>query len=135
MTKTRDKRGRPKGSRNRGYFYRDSRGWFTKDTAGRFVPLADEDGEQLRDQHTPESAIKLAYARYLTSQKPKPSANGVTLLEVCDRYLAFAEKTAAATTIDCRRRTLFDLCYGLGMMRPPDSSRNWMPNLIAANGV
>jgi hypothetical protein len=39
--------GRRRGSRNKGYFFREGRGWFTKDGA-KFVPLADESGNRLR---------------------------------------------------------------------------------------
>lgn len=51
--------GRRKGSRNRGYFYRENRGWFTKLDA-KFVPLEDEQGARLKDRHTPDDVVKAA---------------------------------------------------------------------------
>jgi hypothetical protein len=56
--------GRRKGSRNKGFFYRSGRGWFTKD-AGKFVPLTDEPGERLREEDISPKIIQNAYARHL----------------------------------------------------------------------
>jgi hypothetical protein len=36
-----------KGSRNKGYFFRAKRGWFTKTKAGKFKPLRDGNGTHL----------------------------------------------------------------------------------------
>ena len=89
----RDYKGRRKGSRNNGYFFRDGRGWFTKEN-GRFVALTDKDGQRLRDK-SGKQAAKDAYARYLVERGEQPkqaTGAGVTLEEVCDYYLARATK-------------------------------------------
>lgn len=41
-------KGRPSGSRNRGYFYRAGRGWYAK-LDGKFVPLEYPNGDRRRD--------------------------------------------------------------------------------------
>lgn len=113
MSKQQEGRGRRKGSHNRGYFYRDGRGWFTKNAAGKFTPLTDEEGNRLRDERTPPAVLKLAHARFLTTQPKKTKgASGITMLEIIDRYLAHAEKSASSQTYEGRSRTLFDFAYG-----------------------
>jgi len=110
--------GRKKGSRNKGFFYRDGRGWFTKDKRGAFVPLADENGQRLRDEQADAKAAKLAYARWLTVAKETPAAvNGepcATVLEVCQAYLAKAKESKGENkTFTDRAESLFDFVYGL----------------------
>jgi integrase len=113
--------GRRAGSRNLGYFYRAGRGWYTQvadaengQTTGRMVPLLDEAGKPLKLKTTPAAALKAAYRRALTT--PEPTADpgdGVTLLEVCDAYLAKVKAEGAQATYVGRSATLFDLCQGL----------------------
>ncbi|WP_425616689.1 tyrosine-type recombinase/integrase [Anatilimnocola sp. NA78] len=114
MTKRTDNRGRVKGSRNKGYFFRKGRGWFSKNAAGKFVPLKDESGALLRNENTPELQIKQAYARHtLSSPQTQTAASGVTVEEVCSYYIQRAERESRSTTVEKRADTLFDLCYGL----------------------
>jgi hypothetical protein len=117
MTKRTDKRGRRKGSRTKGYFYRTGRGWFTKDKGGAFVRLLNEAGEPLRDENTPKDVIADAAYRIrrdLKTQPKQPSAgSGTTVEEVCNYYLDHAKRENRKTTYDKRADTLFDFCYGL----------------------
>jgi integrase len=110
-----DNKGRKRGSRNKGYFYRAGRGWSAKTKAGKFKRLKDENGKPLTDPNLPEAVVKLAHARFLlTAPAQSATGSGVTLLEVCDSYLAYARHNgAAANTVECRADTLFDLCFGL----------------------
>jgi integrase len=113
-----DNRGRREGSRNKGYFYRTGRGWFTKDQSGGFVPLVGEDGQRLKDKSLKDSVVKLAHARYLTTEKTKQAAKGqVTVLEVCNAYLeSIKREGGAANTLESRSDTLYDFCTGLPAM-------------------
>jgi integrase len=114
MTKRRDKRGRRRGSRNKGYFYRDGRGWFTK-VGATFIPLTNEAGDRLKDKDTPVAVVAEAYARHLLSRKDQPKSTvgeGVTLEQVCSYYLDRAERESRSSTVEKRADTLYDLCYG-----------------------
>ncbi len=109
--------GRKRGSRNRGYFYRNGRGWQTKDERGAFIWLTDELGERLRNEQADAKAAKLAYARWLTAERQKPATVDVecaTVLEVCQAYLAKAKEEAGENkTFTDRAESLFDFCFGL----------------------
>src|SRR5580704_8526285 len=109
--------GRKTGSRNRGFFYRPNRGWFTKNEQGKFVALLDESGERLRDPGATKAA-DLAYARYRVSAKEAAPAEAIepcaTVLEVSRAYLAKArEENGNNKTFKDRLETLFDFCYGI----------------------
>src|SRR5262245_22080699 len=106
--------GRKAKGHNRGYFYRPGRGWFSLDRNRKFVALLDENGGRLRDPAYSADILRAGHARFLATQKLKPAVqkSGVTVLEVCDRYLAHAEKQAAPATFEGRGRTLYDFCYG-----------------------
>jgi site-specific recombinase XerD len=106
-------RGRRKGSKNKGFFWRAShKAWYAKSAAGQFVPLASEDGERLRDQHAPEASIKEAYARFLLAHKPV-AGSGMTVWDLAQHYFAHIERTnGAASTLKARADTLFDLSTG-----------------------
>lgn len=115
MAKAKGK-GRRKGSRNKGYFYRKGRGWYVK-AGSQFIALTGENGERLRDRDTPEADVKAAYARY---QLDKPGtknlvpAGTATVMEVCVAYLAKAkEEKGENKTFSDRAETLFDFCFGL----------------------
>lgn len=123
-------RGRRSGSRNKGYFYRTGRGWFSKGKNGRFVALMDEHGERLREKDIPESVVREAHARWLlTRQKEQPRTNSTTVLEVCQAYLAKAKSEGAKKTYDDRADTLYDFCMGVPPRyrkrkdKPPASDR------------
>jgi len=127
MTK-RKGRGRRVGTRNRGYFYRAGRGWFTK-INGRFVPLEFENGDRMPSDNTPLAEVKAAYHRLMANKGEPitidaPDVCPVTVLEVCAAYLAKAEADGAKKTHHDRADTLFDLCFGL----PPEfRSKNGKP--------
>ena len=73
------KRGRKKGSRNKGYFFRPKRGWFLVDTNGKFVPLCYQDGQRIRDQDNDSQVVREAYQWYLALQKEgKQQASGTS---------------------------------------------------------
>ncbi|MAT70866.1 MAG: hypothetical protein CMJ58_15230 [Planctomycetaceae bacterium] len=117
------KRGRKKGSRNLGFFYRSGRGWCATE-GKRSVPLCDAEGQPLRDPATPTKVVSEAYARYLHEKNQQPdgpqnsaeSRPPVTVLQVCQAYLANAKATGSERTHEARADTLFDLCFGL----PPE---------------
>jgi hypothetical protein len=102
--------GRHKGSTNRGYFYRAGRGWFSQ-SDGRMIALRDDKGEPLRSKATPVAELRAALRR--VEAAPAPNGNGVTILEVCDAYLAKAKDDGADKTYQDRSDTLFDFCFGL----------------------
>jgi integrase len=101
--------GRPKGSHNKGYFYRDGRGWYTKVNSD-FVPLVDDHGERLRKRNTPVATIKAACQRL--SIEPVASVNAVSVSEVCMSYLDKVKDDGSPKTYTDRRATLFDFCSG-----------------------
>src|SRR4051812_37822732 len=109
-------RGRRKGSRNKGYFYRKGRGWYAK-AGSQFYPLTNEQGERLKDRLTPETEVKAAYSRWLLDKpgtKNLVPAGTATVLEVCTAYLAKAkEEKGENKTFSDRAETLFDFCFGL----------------------
>ena len=111
--------GRRKGSRTKGFFFRQGRGWFTK-LEGKFIPLLDEDGARLRDQQTPRQVLDQARARFLTTTRVVPE-DDAEVGEVCGKYLEhiraqlpdeFKPVGLGKTYID-RGQTLYDFCYGL----------------------
>lgn len=115
---SRDKQGRRKGSRNKGYWFRDGRGWGVKGSDGRFVPLTTEAGERLRDKSQADAA-KTAFHRYkagLVPESAKESAgDGPTVRDVCVFWLEQApivDKTRESS-IGKRQNTLYDLCNGI----------------------
>jgi len=129
------KQGRKRGSRNKGYFYRTGRGWFTK-IGSQFFPLLDANGERLRDKETPADELQIALGRFKASQKHeekqqaarKAARLNVTILDVCMAYLKQVEATGAKKTLDDRSDTLFDFCFGLP---PAFRSRDGKPSKAA----
>lgn len=113
-------RGRRKGSRNKGYFYRKGRGWFAKE-GSQFTPLTYEQGNRLRDESAPEAEIRAAHARWLLMKRDSTAAGtkqvpvgSATVLEICTAYLAKAkEERGKNRTFQDRAETLFDFCFGL----------------------
>ena len=103
---------RKKGSRNKGYFFRNGRGWCATDK----TPLTDEDGDRLREKNADPATIKEAYARYLLQRRqPQLATKGddTTVIEACQLYLDDCKATGASSTYDTRGRILFDFCTGL----------------------
>lgn len=109
--------GRRTGSRNTGYFFRAGRGWFTQVTDPvtakvRMVALKDERGEPLRSKAVPVADRKAARERSLAGLPSPANEATVTVLEVCNAYLAKAKDAGAAKTYNDRADTLFDFCHG-----------------------
>ena len=113
------KKGRRKRSRNKGYFFRTGRGWFTKD-AGKFIPLEDEQGNRLRERDIDEEIVKDAVARWRTSRVAVPEGDA-SVGSVCAKYLEHlrhqageigSRPTGIAKTYIDRGETLYDFCYG-----------------------
>lgn len=120
MPKAKSKGGRRPKSRNRGYFYRNGRGWYASDQAGRsMVPLEYEDGARIREKDADPHLVKEAYARWMLTKNDEPATNGqielapVSVVEVCDAYLADAKVNGAPKTYSDRVETLFDFCFGV----------------------
>lgn len=116
-------RGRKGGKHNRGFYFRSGRGWYAL-AEGLSYPLCGTDSEHLKDPKTPERLLREAHARWLTErdkadrearraeQSRAKEAAAVTVLQVCQSYLANAKATGAAKT----HEDLFDFCFGL----PPE---------------
>lgn len=136
------RKGRERGSRNRGYFYRVGRGWGAT-IEGRFVPLEYVNGERMRDKATPIADVKAAHKRVIAANgaaksvavvQPSNAATAaeiaestnelsesLTVWDVCMAYLAEAKATGAETTYSARAGILFDFCFGLpARFRPFD---------------
>lgn len=131
----RKSRGRKRGSRNKGFFYRRSHGVWCANVGGRFVPLTDERGERLRAADCPLITVKDAYARFLKTQPKRSTANGVTLEQVCNYYLSRAKQESRESTVEKRADTLFDLCYGLSAKWRPIPGRKLERQPTAADKI
>jgi hypothetical protein len=105
--------GRAKGRRNRGYFYRKGRGWFTSSDE----KLCDPEGNHLRNPEDNQAA-ETAYVRYIADHAANPATlnsprDSMLVADVCQRYLDHAERENAAETYRLRADFLFDFCSGL----------------------
>jgi hypothetical protein len=118
--------GRRKGTRNKGFFFRSGRGWYTK-RDGQFIPLLDEDGARLKDKDTLERFIREAWARVVLNVRAQPVIKqqassdwklDAPVGEVCAAYLAFLRTGAGdigrqptarrrRTSIGARRSSIF----------------------------
>jgi len=114
---SKDSKGRRKGSRNKGFWFRAGRGWGVNGAAGQFIPLTNEAGERLRDKGQGDAA-KAAYHRYKAGLMPEnaktPATGGPTVRDVCVFWLEQApivDKTRESS-IGRRMDTLYDLCNG-----------------------
>ena len=88
--------GRKRGTRNKGYFYRSGRGWYTTE-GKRMLALRYEDGEHIKDPKTDERDLKEALARHILSQQEDAEViNETTVKDVCIAYLKYAEKNGAS---------------------------------------
>jgi integrase len=110
------KQGRRTGGYNKGYWYRNGRGWYT--TEGKCkVPLLDKVGKHLKDPQTPDEVLKDAYARYRLGiqERMKREAVGDTapIGRICQDYLDHAKGNNRPSTFQKRGEFLFDFCHGL----------------------
>jgi integrase len=101
---------RRKRSRNKGYWFRAGRGWYTT-TGKSSKPLLDDKGNPIRSADSAEEA-KQAYARSLLQAAPPVKGKGLTVLEACQIYLDHAE-SGHPETYRLRVGFLFDFCAGL----------------------
>ncbi len=109
--------GRKRGSRNRGYYFRTGRGWYTSEGHR----LLDEEGIHMQHSKTAHKVLNEAYTHTQLQppqkkQTAKKKQNSVTMLEVCQAYLAHAKAMGAPKTHHDRADTLFDFCFGI----PPE---------------
>jgi integrase len=102
--------GRTKGSENRGYFYREGRGW-TATIAGRKIALRDTTGELLTDRNTAKRELNAALDR-LKKVMEQPAPNTIAVSDVVNQYLAYCKKHFRKNTYDLRHRFLFDFVSG-----------------------
>lgn len=110
------RRGRKKGGRNRGFYYRKGRGWYAVEGSQR-IPLRYENGEHIKAQDADGRDIQEAHARYLLERQETPVAQDTTtVMEACLAYLAEAKANGAPKTHADRADTLFDFCFGI----PPE---------------
>jgi hypothetical protein len=110
------KKGRARGGRNRGFFYRKGRGWCTSE-GNRAVALTYPDGTKITDPRVDVELVKDALARYrLGCNEPASldtALNSVSVAEVCQLYLEFCRVNNADSTYDIRAARLFDFVTGL----------------------
>lgn len=102
------KKGRPKGARGKGYFFRSGRGWCDSNKR----PLLGDDGLPIKDRHA-STAAKRAYLRLLIAQ-PVRSGESITVLEACDRFLEYCQANNSASTYSIRKATLTNFCARYG---------------------
>lgn len=115
---TKKKAGRRKGSRSKGYHFRNGRGWYALD-GGRRIPLCYPSGEHIKDRRAPSDTLKEVYdrcRRTLEAQKAAAEAaeraeSIATMERVCDLYLDSVRVSGAEATHYSRANTLFDFCY------------------------
>lgn len=93
---------RRKNSRNKGYWFRDGRGWYVTE-GRRSVPLCDENGH-LKER---DCDAEKAYARYLIQEGPV-KADGLTVERAIRMYLTWLAKHGAPGTYAIRSRLLAD---------------------------
>lgn len=128
-TKRQSRRGRRSGSRNKGFWFRRGRGWYTTERSGK-LPLRDSAGEHLKDPDTPASVLEEAYALRVLARKKEVSSpaqpllddkNAKTLEVIIAAYLDHSKATDRSSTFDRRADFLFDFCYGFpGKFRSKD---------------
>lgn len=109
------KKGRRKGGRKRGYYYRAGRGWCVMDN-GRSVALYDQHGERLTARATPLNVVQDAVERYRQQQAEQrrlATGEDIEVAVVCERFLEYAKRANRAGTYTIRARCLFDFCTGL----------------------
>jgi integrase len=105
--------GRVKGSRNRGYFYRKSRGWYIR--AKGEPKLCDLDGNHLKSLDDADAA-RLAYAKHIAqfggTLSPSQGDHSIQVADACQLYLAHVQRHGAVETYRLRADLLFDFCSG-----------------------
>jgi integrase len=127
------KRGRKRGGRQKGYYYRRGRGWHALD-GKKSVALLFPNGEPIRERTADPAQVKDAYQRwfnakqeeFLAEQAARDAAlqadldaqagvvsTAVTLAEVSRVFLQHIAANGAKTTYYSRANTLYDFCMAL----------------------
>lgn len=110
------RRGRPKGSKNVGYYWRSShKCWVTK-IKNKHVPLLDEYGHKIRIRDVDENILVQARDRVrclyasnvnITLRGLVDASNvNITLQQLVDTYISTHELKWAKSTTECRRPSL-----------------------------
>jgi len=109
-------KGRRKGSRNKGYFYRSSHKVWVAQVGGRMIPLTDQAGNRIRDPEAAKAILEDAYARFrLTLPQQQSAGDRPTLHQLAAAYLKSINQTnGAKATLQYRKAVLYDLCEGFG---------------------
>src|SRR5262245_14559532 len=114
MRKSRKKKGgRSKGSRNRGYFYRESRGCWVD--SGSMKALLDSSGQKITDRKPDSNVLVAAYARFLeqspkAEQEPAAPIGTVTVGTLATKYILAIKGTARPETVRIRQKYLLKFC-------------------------
>jgi integrase len=103
-------RGRRRGSRNVGYYFRTGRGWFTKTDKGD-VPLRFENGQPMRLKDASKAQLNAALDRALNGQADEDGPTA-TVMTVCQAYLDKVKAEGSPKTYADRADTLYDFCTG-----------------------
>lgn len=104
--------GRAKGRKNKGFFFRTGRGWYTKPAGAKSaIPIRDANGNHIKSRDH-EKEAELAY-RAMTGQASHDATGSDDVLAVvCVKYLIHSKKNDQPETYRLRKRFLFDLCTG-----------------------
>ncbi|MHC4405290.1 MAG: hypothetical protein ACYTG0_37055, partial [Planctomycetota bacterium] len=107
------KGGRTKGRRNKGYWYRNGRGWYVTEGA-RAIPLRDpETGQHVCDKTTPDATLQLAYAHYQVDRQRRTATGPETpMMEICRAFVEHCHKTRSTRTCQIRADHLFNFATG-----------------------
>lgn len=107
---TKTKGGRKQGRKNRGYWYRKNRGWYTSDGQA----LRDELGLHIKDRRTPENVLRKAMAASLSAHRPQQveSTDALSVAEACRLFLDYSLANDSPATYELRAAALFDFCTG-----------------------
>ncbi len=98
---------RRKGSRNKGYWYRNGRGWYVGTEK-----LLDTEGNHIRDRENRQAAEQAYHALMVRGKPAKKPEEGYTVREVCREYLKEAKAKNSPETHRLRKRFLYDFCEG-----------------------
>jgi integrase len=96
--------------RNKGFWFRTGRGWYTG-SGSSYAPLLDEQGKHFKNP-ADEQAAEIAFHRHKATQSMVEKPVGVTVREVCDRYLKYARNHGSVKTYNLRSGFLYDFVTG-----------------------
>jgi hypothetical protein len=96
-----------KGSRNRGFWFRNGRGWYV----GK-MPLGDANGKHIKDPAEKQAAERASHGRMVNGPAPVSKGSGFAIREVCGECLKKAKAKSSPQTYTLRNRLLYDFCEG-----------------------